>query len=83
MISCETCGDTELNNLAWNVKHTKGSIMPKVRDLGTIDVAEAMAPSEYKSKVKWELEKQWKDKPMYGQYTRASNEIDWEKAGHG
>ena len=54
--------------------------MPKVRDMGTIDVTEAVAPSEYKSNVKWELEKQWKDKPMQGQYTRASNGIHWEKS---
>ena len=53
--------------------------MLKVRDLGTIVVVEAMAPSGCKIKVKWELEKQWKDKPMHGQYTRASNRIDWEK----
>ena len=80
LISCENCINTEINNLAWYIKHIKGNIMPKVRDLGTIDVTEAMAPSEYKSKVKWELEKQWKDKPMHGQYTRASNGIDWEKS---
>ena len=80
LISCENCINTEINNLAWYIKHIKGNIMPKVRDLGTIDVAEAMAPSEYKTKVKWELEKQWKDKPMHGQYTRASNGIDWEKS---
>ena len=54
--------------------------MPKVRDLEKIDVVEAMAPSEYKRKVKWELEKQWKEKPMHGQYTRASNGVDWEKS---
>ena len=30
--------------------------------------------------AKWELEKKWKDTPVYGQYTRASNGIDWEKS---
>ena len=51
LISCENCVSTEIDNLAWYIKHIKGNIMPKVRDLGRIDVAEAMAPSEYKSKV--------------------------------
>ena len=44
--------NTEINNLAWYIKHIKGNIMPKVRDLGTIDVAEAVVPSEDYSKVK-------------------------------
>ena len=37
LISCETCVKTEINNLAWYIKHVRGPIVPIVRDLGTIN----------------------------------------------
>ena len=51
LISCENCVNTKINNLAWYGKHIKGNIVPKVGDLETIDLAEAVAPIEYKVKV--------------------------------
>ena len=79
MISCETCVKTEINNLAWYIMHVRSIIMSIIRDLRTIDTGEAIAPSEYKNKTKRELEKQWKEKAMHGQFTRNSDGIHWEK----
>ena len=49
----ENCVNTEISNLAWYIKHIKGSIKPKVIDLGIIEVTEVMAPIEYMNKAKW------------------------------
>ena len=54
LISCETCVKTEINNLAWYIKHARGPIESTVRDLGTVNTEEAIAPREYKSKAKRE-----------------------------
>ena len=63
LINCETCVKTEINNLAWYIKHVRCIIISIVRDLGAIVTGEAIAPSEYKNKIKQELKKQWKEKP--------------------
>ena len=83
LISCETCVKTEINNVAWYVEHVRGPIVSIVRDLRTTNTGEAIASKEYKSKAKRELENQWKEKPMHGEFTRKTDGIHWEKAGHG
>eukprot|EP00795_Rhopilema_esculentum_P009699 gene9699-biopygen2667 len=80
LISCEYCIENETNNLAWYVKHARGNIMSKVRDLGAMNTEEAVAPNEHKNETKRRLEKRWKDKPMYGQFTKNTDGIDWEKS---
>ena len=80
LISCETCVKTEINNLAWYIKHVRGPIVSIVRDLGTVNTEEAIAPREYKSKAKRQLENQWKEKPMHGEFTRKTDGIHWEKS---
>ena len=83
LISCETCFKTEINNLAWCVKHVRGPIVSIVRDHGTINTEEAIALKEYKSKAKRELENHWKGKPMHVEFTKKTDGIHWENAGHG
>ena len=79
LISCENCVSTEINILAWYIKHIKGNIMPKVRDLGKIAVAEAVAaPSEYKSKVGIGKSSGRISQCMFN--TLGPNGIDWEKS---
>lgn len=58
MISSGNCVNTEMNNLAWYFNHIRGNIISKLRDLGTINTTEAVAPNENKNKVKGDLEKQ-------------------------
>ena len=53
--------------------------MSKVRDLGTMNTEEAIAPNEHKNEAKRQMEKQCKDKPMHGQFTKNADGIDWEK----
>ena len=57
--------------------------MPKVRDLGTIDVVEAMAPSEYKSKVKWELKNSGRKSQFMANALGPLMGLTGEKASHG
>ena len=66
LISCENCIKNDTNNLATYVKDVRGNILSKVRDLGTMNTEEAVAPNEHKNEAKRQLEKQWKDKPMHG-----------------
>ena len=51
LISCDTSVKTEINNLAWPIKHVRGPIVSLVRDLGTISTGEAIATSEYKNRL--------------------------------
>ena len=57
--------------------------MSKVRDLGTMNTEEAVAPNEHKNEAKRQLETQWKDKPCMGNLLRILTELIGKKAGCG
>ena len=57
--------------------------MSKVRDLGTINTEEVVAPNEHKNEAKRQLEKRWKDKPMHEKFTKILTELIGKRAGNG
>jgi len=81
LISCEACVFGEENNLSLYVRNSEEVLLRKVGEKGTVKVNEARDPKEYQKSEKREMENNWKEKQMHGQYVRDMTGVDWRKHG--
>ena len=79
LISCESCVRREENSLSWYVRNSEEALLRKVGDSNVVDISEAVDPKEYKvnAEIK-EMENEWKQKRMHGQYVREKEGI-WDR----
>ena len=79
LISCECCVRREENNLSWYVRNNEEVLLRKVKDSFVVNISEAVDPKECKVDELKEMENEWKQKRMHGQYVREKEGIDWDR----
>ena len=61
------------------MRNGEEAVLRIVGDSNVVNISEAVDPKEYKVNEVKEMENEWKQKRMHGQYVREKEGIDWDR----